>query len=350
MSGKDDSEEATLEPSSQKLKQLRDQGQVPRSQEVTGAVTLIAVLFYVLATYQSTIDSLAIAFVDNPAFLAAPFEERVYQGARMSVRLLFELALPVMAIAILSALIATMLDVGGFLFSLQVLTPNFAKFNPMEGLKNIFKVKSLIDLFKSAVKIVIFFICLVVILRSYINDVVWAPTCGMGCIFDVGSTIIFYIILISTFLVVLFAAIDFVISRVLFIRDNKMTQTEMKREMKEAFGDPHVRGERNRIRREMADTAGLVGPKAANLWIAGPGGMIGIAYKPEQSGVPMIATKALADNEARAREVARENGAAIENNPELFKVLITGGKIGQPIPRESFTEVAQALVRAGFSG
>lgn len=350
MAGKDDSEEATLEPTPQKLRQLREKGQIPRSQEVTGAVTLIAVLAYVLLTYQATLDSFAIAFIDNPAFHAAPFDERVHEAARMTVRLLFELALPVMAVAIIAALVATMLDVGGFLFTMQALTPNFAKFNPVEGLKNIFKVKSLIDLLKSTAKIIIFFICLYVILRNFVNDVLWAPTCGMGCIFDVGSTIILYIILISTFLVILFAAIDFVISRILFTRDNKMTQTEMKREMKEAFGDPHVRGERNRIRKEMADTAGLVGPKAANLWIAGPGGMIGIAYKPEQSGVPMLAAKALADNEARARQVAQENGIAIDNNPELFKLLITEGKIGQPIPRESFTEVAQALVRAGFSG
>lgn len=350
MSGKDDSEEATLEPTPQKLKQLRDKGQIPRSQEVTGAVTLITVLFYVLATYDSMIDSFAIAFIDNPAFNAAPFDERLHEAARMTIRLTLELALPVMGIAIVGALVATMLDVGGFLFSMEPLTPNFAKFNPAEGIKNIFKLKSLIDLLKSTAKIIIFFICIYVILRGFIGDVIWSPTCGMGCIFDVGGTIILYIILISTFLVILFAAIDFIVSRVLFKRDNMMTQTEMKREMKESFGDPHVRGERNRIRKEMSDTAGLVGPKAANLWIAGPNGMIGIAYKPEQSGVPMLAAKALADNETRAREVAHENGIAIENNPELFKILITDGKIGQPIPRESFTEVAQALVRAGFSG
>lgn len=350
MSGKDDSEEATLEPTPQKLKQLRDKGQIPRSQEVTGAVTLITVLFYVLATYDSMIDSFAIAFVDNPVFNGTPFDERLHEATRMMVRLTLELALPVMGIAIVGALVATMLDVGGFLFSMESLTPNFAKFNPAEGIKNIFALKSLIDLLKSTAKIIIFFVCIYFILRGFLGDVIWSPTCGMGCIFDVGGTIILYIILISTFLILIFAAIDFVIARILFKRDNMMTQTEMKREMKESFGDPHVRGERNRIRKEMADTAGLVGPKAANLWIAGPNGMIGIAYKPEQSGVPMLAAKALADNETQAREVAHENGIAIESNPELFKLLITEGKIGQPIPRESFTEVAQALVRAGFSG
>jgi type III secretion protein U len=350
MAGKDDAEEATLEPSAQKLRQLREKGQVPRSQEMTGAITLLAVLFYVVAMHQSMIDTFAIAFRDAPFFEPAPFEERAVQAGRMMLRLTAQLVLPVMAIAIFSAIMATLIDVGGFLFSFQSLTPNFAKFNPAEGLKNMFKMKSLIELVKSAIKMVVFFACLTIIVRMFVNDAMWAPTCGMQCILQVGSTVVLYIIIVSTFLLIIFAAIDFVITRWLFNRDNKMTLTEMKREMKESFGDPHVRGERDQIRKEMAETAGLVGPNAANLWIAGPDGMIGIAYKPEQSGVPIVAAKGVGDNFPIFRERARENGVVITEEPALFETLIKSAKIGQPIPRETFTEVAQCLVRAGFSG
>jgi type III secretion protein U len=350
MAGKDDAEEATLEPSQQKLRQLRDKGQIPRSQELTGAVPLLAVLFYIIATHQTMIDSFAIAFRDAPFFGPAPFEERAVQAGRMMLRLTAQLLLPVVAIAIGTAIAVNMLDVGGFLFSMESLSPNFAKFNPVEGMKNIFKVKSLIDLVKSAFKMIVFFVCLVIIVRRFINDALWAPTCGMQCILDVGATVVLYIIIISTFLIILFAAIDFVVTRWLFKRDNMMTLTEMKREMKESFGDPHVRGERDQIRKEMAETAGLVGPNAANLWIAGPDGMIGIAYKPEESGVPIVAAKGVGENFPLFRERARENGVTIAEDPTLFATLLKSAKIGQPIPRETFTEVAQALVRAGFSG
>ncbi|MGY6570984.1 MAG: EscU/YscU/HrcU family type III secretion system export apparatus switch protein [Salinarimonas sp.] len=350
MANKDDSEEATLEATPQKLRQLREKGQIPRSQEVTGAITLLAVLAYVLFTYETILDSFALAFIENPAFDPTPFPERLSRGVTLMTQLLLWIALPVMAVAILSSLVATLLDCGGFLFSMERLAPNFAKFNPAEGLKNMFQLKSFIDLLKSIAKMVILFICLYVVVRMYINDAVWAPTCGVGCIFAVGSSVLLAIILIATFLIILFAAIDFVVSRVLFLRDNKMTQTERKREMKESFGDPHVRGERKRVQKEMADTAGLVGPRAANLWIAGPGGVMGVAYKPEQSGVPIVAAKGLADNEARMRATAAETGAAIIDDPELFAMLAEKGKIGKPIPRDSFTKAAQALVRAGFSG
>jgi type III secretion protein U len=350
MAGKDDAEEATLEPSEQRLRQLREKGQVPRSQEVTGAIPLIAVLFYIIATHQSMIDSFAIAFRDTPFFEPVPFEERAIQAGRMMLLLTAQLVLPVIAIAIFSVIAATMLDVGGFLFTFQSLTPNFAKFNPVEGLKNMFKVKSLIDLVKSSIKIIIFFTCITIIVRRYMNDALWAPTCGMQCILDVGATVVIYIIIVSTFLLVGFAAIDFVVTRWLFTRDNKMTLTEMKREMKESFGDPHVRGERDQVRREMAETAGLVGPNAANLWVAGPDGMIGITYKPEESGIPIVAAKGVGENFALFRARAMEKGVAIAQEPKLFAQLLETAKIGQPIPRETFTDVAQCLIRAGFSG
>lgn len=350
MAGKDDAEEANFEPTPQRLRQLRDQGQIPRSQELTGAFTLLCVLSYVLVMHQSMIDAFTVAFAENPVFTARPFEERVIDAARLMGALTAQILLPVVGIAIVAALAATLLDVGGFIFSLQSLAPNFAKFNPVEGFKNMFQLRSLIDLVKSALKIVVFFACLTVIVRAFVNDAFWAPTCGIGCIFQVGETVLLYIIVVSAFLLVIFAAIDFVISRALFTRDNKMTLTEMKREMKEAFGDPHVRGQRDQIRKEMAETAGLVGPNAANLWIAGPEGMVGVTYKPEQSGVPIFAAKGLGENAAAFRARALENGVAIAENPSLFEALLRGGRVGQPIPRDTFNDVAQALVRAGFSG
>ena len=329
---------------------MREQGQIPRSREITSAFVLLAVLAYVFLNLDMILDSFEIAFIENPVFDPTPFADRMSRAVSMMTNLILWMVLPVIGIAITASLVATMIDSGGFLFTMQSLAPNFGKFNPAEGITNIFSLKSIVDLLKSTAKSVIFIILIYFVFRIYINDIIWSPTCGMGCVFDVGSQVMLVIVLLAVFMIIIFAAIDFVVSRILFMRDNMMTQTEMKREMKESFGDPHVRGERKRVQKEMSDTAGLVGPKAANLWVAGPGGVMGVAYKPEQSGVPIVAAKGLADNEARMRETAAETGAAVIDDPELFAMLAENGKIGKPIPRDSFTRAAQVLVRAGFSG
>ncbi|MGP9822696.1 EscU/YscU/HrcU family type III secretion system export apparatus switch protein [Salinarimonas sp. NSM] len=346
----DDAEEATFDPTPQRLRQLREQGQVPRSQEVVDAITLLAVLAWVVFQREAYIEGFSIALRDLPIFAPIPFEERVAQSIGVLAELTLRLVVPPMLIAIVAAVGATMLDVGGFVFSLQSLTPNFSRFNPMEGLKTVFSLRSLIELIKSAIKAGIFFACVILVVRGYVNDMVWAPTCGLGCLIDVSATTILWILVIGCFLVILFAAIDYAIQRWLFTRDNRMTLTEVKREMRENYGDPHVRGERNAERKRIAQTAGLTGPNAANLWIAGPDGAIGITYKPERSGVPVVAAKAAGEAARGFLARAREAGIAVTEAPDVFGTLVAQGKVGQAIPRETFQRVAQLLVRAGFSG
>lgn len=346
----DDAEEATFDPTPQRLRQLREQGQIPRSQEVVDAITLIAVLGWVIVMRDTYIEGFSAALRDVPVFAPIPFEEKVAQAIGILTELTLTLVVPPVAIAIVAAIAATMLDVGGFVFSLQRLVPNFTQFNPITGLTNIFSLRSLIELIKSTIKVVVFFACLYLVLRGYIDDMLWAPTCGFGCLMDVSSATIVWIIVIGAFLLVLFAAIDYVIQRWLFTRDNRMTLTEVKREMKENFGDPHVRGERNAERKRIAQSAGLTGPKAANFWVVGPGGAVGITYKPQQSGVPVVAAKAVGETARAFLAQARENAVASAEIPDLYETLAREGRVGQAIPRKTFQRVAQALVRAGFSG
>jgi len=351
MAGKnDDAEEATFDPTPQRLRKLREEGQVPRSQEVVDAITLLAVLAYVIAMRDVYIESFSTALRDLPIFAPLSFEERVAQTVGILAELTVRLVAPPMLIAIVAAIAGTMLDVGGFLVSLKSLTPNFTRFNPIEGLKTIFSLRSLVELIKSTIKIAVFLICVILVVRGYVNDMLWAPTCGLACLMEVAGTTIVLILAIGTVLLIVFAAVDYVIQRGLFTRDNRMTLTEVKREMKENFGDPHVRGERKAERKRLAQSAGLTGPNAANFWVAGPDGAIGLTYRPERSGVPIVAAKAAGDTARALLAKAREAGVAVGENPAVFAALVKDGRVGDAIPRPTFEAVAQMLVRAGFSG
>lgn len=351
MAGKDDAEEATFDPTPQKLRKLREEGQVPRSQELVDAITLLAVLGYLVAMSDLYLDAFARLFTDLPVFEPLPLVDRIGASVGMLTHTVLVLVVPPAAIAMFAAIVGTMIDTGGFLFSLKALAPNFARFNPAEGFKKIFKARSAITLVQATVKIAVFSACIVLIVRAHVNDALWAPTCGIDCVMGVGASALMRIMLVGALLLVVFAAVDVVIARWSFIRDNRMTLTEMKREMKESYGDPHVRGERDAERKRIAQMAGLVGPNAANLWIVGPDGAFGIAYKPEESGVPIVAVKAAGAAVSGALEQARARGVEIMTDEALFAALREGSaRVGQPIPRATYGAVAQALVRAGFSG
>jgi len=346
---KDDSEEAVFDPSAQRLSQLRQSGQVPRSPDFGSTVMLIVVLGYVIVTWDITLERFRIAFRDAPIFAPTDFWDRAGQTTVMMGQLALETVLPLLAIVFVVAFLVTILDGGGFIFTLQPLMPNFAKFNPAEGIKNMFTLQNLIELLKSLFKLAVFLVCCDLIVRRFLNDAFWAPSCGIPCVMEVGLTMGTWIVAIGIAILLLSALADLFISRWLFKRNNRMTLTEMKREMKENFGDPHVRAARKQERKRLAESAALTGPGSANLWIVGRDAIVGIAYKPDVSGVPFVAAKGGGERIAEFLARAREKNVHTMQNPDLVALLMEKGKVGQPIPKESFGGVANGLVQAGFT-
>lgn len=346
----DDGEDKPFKPSQKRLNQLRRDGQVPRSQDFGNTVSLLALLGYFIATKDTTFNQFVVAFRDVPIFAPLDFWERAAQSGLILTKLTLQITVPYMAIILVTAILTTILDVGGFLFSVKSLAPNFAKFNPVTGIKNLFTLKSLIDLIKSIIKIGILLTCVYLIMTQNLNATFWAPTCGHLCVMAVGWKLVANIMAVGIALMLTFAGIDFFLSRWLFTRDNMMSLTEMKKESKEDSGDPHVRSARNRERKKAGESAGLTGTNAMNIVFLGPGIAIGVTYKPERSGVPLVAVKR-ADKPGAAEllKIARERGVPIVEDADTATKLLKG-LVGDAIPRDTFTPVAQALVRNKVTG
>lgn len=346
----DDGEDKPFKPSNKRLNQLRRDGQVPRSQEFGSTVELFALLGYFFATKDGTFERFVVAFRDTPVFAPLDFWERAAQAGLMLTKLTLQLTVPYLAVVFVSALLTTILDVGGFLFSTKSLAPNFAKFNPATGLKNLFTLKSFLDLVKSLFKIVILLSCVYIIVKNNLNSAFWAPTCGHLCVLAVGWKLVLNILLVGLALMLVFAGLDFFLSRWLFTRDHMMSLTEMKKENKEDSGDPHIRSARNQERKKAAESAGLTGTNAMNIVFLGDGIAVGVTYKPDRSGVPLVAVKR-ADPTATAEllAIANQRGVPVVQDPDTTSKLVKG-RVGDAIPRDTFTSVAQALVKNKVAG
>lgn len=346
----DDGEDKPFKPSGKRLNQLRRDGQVPRSQEFGSTASLLVLLGYFFATKDAMMARFVAAFRDAPIFAPLDFWDRATQTGIMMVRLTLEMTVPYVAIVFVTAILTTILDVGGFLFSVKSLAPNFAKFNPASGIKNLFTLKSLLDLIKSLFKVVILLSCVYIIAKGNLNDAFWAPTCGEMCVMAVGWKIISQILGVGVALMLVFAGLDFFLSRWLFTRDHMMSLTEMKKESKEDSGDPHIRSARNQERKKAAESAGLTGTNAMNIVFVGKGIAVGVCYKPDRSGVPLVAVKrGDAAGTAEVLAIARERKVPVVENPDITEKLLKG-RVGDAIPRDTFTPVAQALVKNGVTG
>jgi type III secretion protein U len=344
----DSAEEKVFDPSSKKLRKLREDGQVPRSKDFTGALVLIVMLAYLIMRGGDIYARLKLLMSTIPFTHPINFHERLVIALHMTGGITAEILLPFIAILFIAIVASNIIDTSGFLFTLSSLAPNFAKFNPMTGIKQIFSLKSLIELIKGIIKLVILLWGSWIIVKKHMNDIFWSPTCGLPCVLGVGGSVAMQIIAFGVLLLLIGAAIDFALQRYLFTQDQRMTLTEMKQEQKENSGDPHVNNARRRLRNELAQTAGLVGINKANVIFRAPGMVVAIAYKPELAGVPIVAAKGSGAKADELLKKAQENKAHIVDDAEITAILMAEGRVGDVIPKPTFSPIARILLRLGL--
>ena len=146
------SEEKTEQPTSKKIRDARDKGQIAQSKDLNDAVSLLAVFMsfsflssyfvdnligYYYFTMDLTVDTAAL-FTSNG--IALFFNETIF--------VILKLSLPFLMIALVSGLLISYIQVG-FMFTTETLKPKFDKINPVNGFKNMFSSRALVEMVKS---------------------------------------------------------------------------------------------------------------------------------------------------------------------------------------------------------
>jgi type III secretion protein U len=332
-----------------KMQQLRrKEGQVPRSRDFPSAISMIAVFCYLFLSWRSIIDNLQRLF-DPLSFAAGSQLGDAFAPALTQSTLLFgKLAAPVAAVAIVSYILASLIDSKGLVVSIKHVTPNPERLNPATNLKNIIGLQALVQLGKTLFKAIMFVAIVVVIVRYALNSAVWAPVCGEACARDVAIQVIAAIIIAALVLLLVVALADLLISRAVFAQENRMTDQELKQERREQFGDPEMNKERKRIRNEAAKSGGYRGFGRATVLVESAEGAIGLAYVPGEIDTPVVVVKATGEAYTSLRFQAEGKGVPIIRDDQLMEQLNKYGRVGEAIPKAMFNNVATMLVRSGL--
>lgn len=341
----DTSEEKTLAPSDKKLKDARRRGQVARSTDLVRAVSTCAGLGYLWLKANSIQDKCHQALMLTDKLLDKPFDVAV----QLALGVLPELALgivgPFLAAIVVAAILTTVLANGGIIFSFEPIKLKFENIDPIQGLKRIASMRSLVELGKTLLKAVslgaIFFFVVVGAWKT----LVYLPICGMGCIGFVFMEIKL-LIAIACGALLIGGLIDLLIQRWLFLRSMRMTESEAKRELKEQQGNPEVKREHRRLRREQAREAPL-GMHRATLILTGQQGVVGVRYVRGETGVPVVVCRGEGEAALRLCDEARALHISIVADDAVVRELIHSAKLGNPIPAQHFEPVARALLAAG---
>ncbi|MCC5811376.1 MAG: type III secretion system export apparatus subunit SctU [Ectothiorhodospiraceae bacterium] len=345
MSERSTAQSKTEPPTPKRLRDAREKGQVARSQDIPACavVTMAAVLFSLAGgvLVQGIADILSgaagadLRSMNDPGVLFAHIRGIAWQ--------LVLLTLPVAGILVVTSLIAVFLHVGP-VFSLDPVKPRLSRISPVTGFKRIFSLNTLIQLLKLIVKLAVLAVVVWLVGRQALPELLrayWIPAPGLLPL----ATHFFSILIWSAVLVFIVVAIfDLWFQRWNFLRQNRMTRTEVKRERKDTEGDPHIRGKRQQLHEEIATETMIENTKNATAVVVNPTHVaVALYYKAGESDLPIVVAKGEGQIAQAIRAVAEREGVPILQDVNLARRLQADSPLNQYIPDEFLEPVAAVL-------
>jgi type III secretion protein U len=337
------SEEKALPPSEKKLRDARKKGQVFKSKDFVSAMVTLAAVGLVAARAQPTSDAFAALIVSTGELLRQPPSLALSALSLQIAATAENILAPLLALLVMSAIVASVLVTRGLVLSLDPLTPNLQKLNPAKGLKNLVSVNGLIDIFKAILKMSVIVAIALHVIRGSLSALVELPFCGLQCSASVLGASLLSLVGGSVLVFLVFGLADVGLQRWLFIRNQRMSKTEMKNERKNTDGNPLIKNAHKRERKE----ASLLkaGMNQATFIVSGTKVAVAMRYSAVDTKVPVAVAHAEADDVPGLMQSARQLRLPIVHDPATARALFEKVQIGKTIPNELFQPVISCMRR-----
>ncbi|MET0288037.1 MAG: flagellar biosynthesis protein FlhB [Pseudoxanthomonas sp.] len=341
----EDDQERTEQPSEKRLRDARDQGNIPRSRELATAAVFTSGVIAVMAAGggigRSTRDWLKQALTPPRTLLETPHELLPYFGHQILKLML--VMWPLMLVALLTALISP-IAMGGFQFNTKSLAPNLGRMNPMAGIKRMWGGESVAELIKSILRVLLVGGAAgltlwsgMKLLRSLLNmPLELAMSQGVGFALKM--------LFATAGALALLAAIDAPYQKWNWKRKLMMSREELKREMKESEGSPEVKGKIRQMQHQMSQRRMMEAVPTADVVVVNPTHYaVALKYENGKARAPIVVAKGVDETAFRIREMAEQHKVAILSAPPLARALYREGDLGKEIPVRLYAAVAQVL-------
>jgi len=357
MSG--DSEEKTLDPTDYKLQKAREKGQVASSADFVSGLSLAAGICYLIFAWPS-ITAAATRMLDLAMFSIV--DSGPERGIAVFLTMVFELGFvvaPFVAVIVFVGILANILEKQGIPFSMEPVTPNFAKINPGEGLKKLFARRNITEFATSFFKIVIWFFMSGVFLWLFIQPILASPFCSIGCVLEAAIGVGILILAAAVILLAATGLLDLPLQKFLFNHEQKMGHKEMKQEMKEILGSPEFKSHRRKEHRKLLNKTSKDGKASGEIKdgkagvsaiIRGYDSAVGIYFHPVEADVPVVIARFSGASFAKRMTEAESKGIPVEYDQSLMNDILKTVDVGRVIRERHFEKVAKVLIRSGALG
>jgi flagellar biosynthetic protein FlhB len=338
-------QDKTEDPTAQKLKKARDDGQVARSMELPAAVIVIGSIAMLMVTGSWLITRLSAVFAQGFVFDRQLIEKPLLLPAHFGEHLLaaFMLVMPVILFTMVAAIIASGLT-GGYLFSLGAVMPKGSKLNLISGLQRIFGTHALVELGKAILKFVLVVTVLWWSLMANMDSLVQIGQMGLEPALDAAGKMILQSGLLVALSLAVIAMIDVPWQKHSFTKRMRMSKQEVKDEFKQMEGSPEVKAQIRRRQREMANSRMMDRVKDADVVITNPEHFaVALEYDPTGDGAPIMVAKGSDHMAALIRAEAKNHGIHIFEAAPLARAIYFTTEVERQVPEDLYHAVAQVI-------
>ncbi|MBN2324211.1 MAG: flagellar biosynthesis protein FlhB [Spirochaetes bacterium] len=338
----------TEEPTEYKKRKAREEGKVAKTQELPQALVMLFGFFciFLLAKmfYRSTAGLMRYYLELIPE--VANSQQSVAFLLRPILPVLIRLVGPILGVCFIAAFAGNVIQVG-FKFSTKPIQPDFSKINPNPVrffTKILFSSQAAVNLGKAIFKIAAISVISFFLIKNDIETIMRSLDMGVVEGFRLILSLTFKLVMMASGVLLLLAIPDYLFQRHLHIESLKMTKQELKEERKLLEGDPHLRAHMRERQREFARRRMMQEVPKADVVITNPTHYaVALKYESLIMSSPYCIAKGQDHMARRIQEVARQHEVSVVENKPLARELYRRVDIGDEIPEDLFTAVAEVL-------
>ena len=341
----DSGQEKTEEPTQKRLTDAQNKGQIARSRELNTFIMLIVSAWLLMTQGQRVGEGilsmmrsyfrLSRDMIFEPKLTVVLFKQAMTDGLL--------LVAPMLAMLTIAAIVAP-IALGGWIFSMESITPKFDKLDPIKGLPKLFSLNGLVELLKAMLKMTLVGLVGWLLFNSLFAQILGLSAEPMQQAIVHAVKLISYSFLILSCALILVAAIDVPYQLWNHSKNLKMTLQEIKDEMKESEGSPEVKGRIRRAQMEMAQNRMMSEVAKADVIITNPSHYaVALKYDENSGSAPVLVAKGVDLIAAQIRNLAIEANVPLVAAPPLARALYYSTELDTEIPQGLYSSVAQVL-------
>ncbi len=337
--------EKTEKATPKKLRDARKKGQVAKSQDFPSAFTFVVAIFATLMSASFLYKNLASYILATLKAISGNINLQYSAGAYLqeAINVIMICSFPIVIIVSVVGVLVNFLIIGP-LFSFQAMKFDLKRLNPVEGIKQKFKLKVLVELLKSVAKITGAALIIYLIIKKMLPEVILSVKVPVVGSLVIMNTFLRRVALQVGLFFLLVALFDLAFQKRQFAKEMMMEKFEIKQEYKDTEGDPMIKGKRRERFREIAYSEGPTAARKARAIITNPTHIaVAIGFETQSDVVPVILIMGKGPMAEQIVKIGIDNHIPIMRNVDLAWKLFTMGRVGDYIPKETYRALAEII-------